>query len=90
MPTEIDVKQFLMGALPEARKQGIGKVGLAMFLQKYGIAIKGVELNMNDGKSYLLVEYVDDEEIKEARFSLSEVDGRSEEEIIKELDNENV
>lgn len=86
MRTEDEVKEFLKKVVPYNRKNGGNQATLALFLNKYGIAIKGVLLNMEDSKSYIQVEYLDGTEIKEAKFDIEEIEGRSAEEIFKNME----
>ena len=85
MPTETEVKDFLMKVIPQARKQGANKEILSIFLSKYNVAIRDIALNMEDGRSYMHIEYIgEDSKIAEAKFDLIEIDGRTWEEIEEE------
>lgn len=89
MATSEEVKEFLKKVIPYARASKLGKSALSLFLRDYGIAIKGVDINTTDMGAYLRVEFINGEEIEEARFDLAEVDGRPIEEIEKEAREEN-
>lgn len=87
-----DVKEFLTNAIRQARREGIGKSTLALFLQRHGISILGVDIKSEDNfRPHLKVQFLtESNEVREAHFDLQEIDGRPMEDIEKEMKNETV
>lgn len=84
---QAELFDFLKEAIRHANANNVPKPQLAAWLHTKNIAMKQMVINKDTFVPHIQVEYNDNGKLKEFVFDLTELEGRTAEEIITEIQN---
>lgn len=80
-----ELKQFLIQAFKHAKEKNIPRDKFAMWLHTKNIALKETVFHKETFIPHIKVEYLDNNKIREFVYDLTELDGRTGQEIWNEI-----
>lgn len=80
-----ELKVFLKEAFAHARAQGMTRLQLAKWLHTKDIAIKEAVFDPETFIPHIKIDYLDGKKVREFTFELAELDGRTNQEIWNEV-----